>query len=302
MGDIRILDGGMSRELQRLGAELKQPEWSALALINAPDIVRQVHAEFIEAGADVVTTNSYALVPFHIGEERFRKDGASLIALSGRLAREAADASGRKVTVAGSLPPIFGSYEPQNFDASRVQDYLGVLVENLDPFVDVWLGETLSLIAEGEAVRQAVAKTGKPFWISFTLDDDTAQVNGAEPKLRSGENVRAAAEWAAGSGATALLFNCSKPEVMKAAVETAATTFKEKNASLEIGVYANAFEGEQGETAANEGLHSTRADLTDDIYSRFACTWADAGATMIGGCCGIGAAHIHKVAGALRAL
>lgn len=302
MGDIRILDGGMSRELQRLGAELKQPEWSALALINAPDIVRHVHAEFIEAGADVVTTNSYALVPFHIGEERFRKDGASLIALSGRLAREAADASGRKVTVAGSLPPIFGSYEPQNFDASRVQDYLGVLVENLDPFVDVWLGETLSLIAEGEAVRQAVAKTGKPFWISFTLDDDTAQVNGAEPKLRSGETVRAAAEWAAGSGAAALLFNCSKPEVMKAAVETAATTFKEKDASLEIGVYANAFEGEQGETAANEGLHSTRADLTDDIYSRFACTWADAGATMIGGCCGIGAAHIHKVAGALRAL
>lgn len=302
MGDIRILDGGMSRELQRLGAELKQPEWSALALINAPDIVRQVHAEFIEAGADVVTTNSYALVPFHIGEERFRKEGASLIALSGRLAREAADGSGRKVTVAGSLPPIFGSYEPQNFDASRVQDYLGVLVENLDPFVDVWLGETLSLIAEGEAVRQAVAKTGKPFWISFTLDDDTAQVNGDEPKLRSGEAVRAAAEWAAGSGATALLFNCSKPEVMKAAVETAATTFKEKDASLEIGVYANAFEGEQGETAANEGLHSTRADLTDDIYSRFACTWADAGATMIGGCCGIGAAHIHKVAGALRAL
>lgn len=302
MGDIRILDGGMSRELQRLGAELKQPEWSALALINAPDIVRQVHAEFIEAGADVVTTNSYALVPFHIGEDRFRKEGASLIALSGRLAREAADGSGRKVTVAGSLPPIFGSYEPQNFDASRVQDYLGALVENLDPFVDVWLGETLSLIAEGEAVRQAVAKTGKPFWISFTLDDDTAQVNGAEPKLRSGETVRAAAEWAAGSGAAALLFNCSKPEVMKAAVETAATTFKEKDASLEIGVYANAFEGEQGETAANEGLHSTRADLTDDIYSRFACTWADAGATMIGGCCGIGAAHIHKVAGALRAL
>lgn len=302
MGDIRILDGGMSRELQRLGAELKQPEWSALALINAPDIVRQVHAEFIEAGADVVTTNSYALVPFHIGEERFRKEGASLIALSGRLAREAADASGRKVTVAGSLPPIFGSYEPQNFDASRVQNYLGILVENLDPFVDVWLGETLSLIAEGEAVRQAVAKTGKPFWISFTLDDDTAQVNGAEPKLRSGETVRAAAEWAAGSGAAALLFNCSKPEVMKAAVETAATTFKEKDVSLEIGVYANAFEGEQGETAANEGLHSTRADLTDDIYSRFACIWADAGATMIGGCCGIGAAHIHKVAGALRAL
>lgn len=301
MGDIRILDGGMSRELQRLGAQLKQPEWSALALIDTPDIVRQVHAEFIEAGADVVTTNSYALVPFHIGEERFQKEGASLIALSGKLAREAADAAGRKVTVAGGLPPIFGSYEPQNFDPARVQDYLKVLVENLAPHVDVWLGETLSLIAEGDAVREAVTETGKPFWVSFTLNDDAAQVDGNEPQLRSGETVRAAAEWAAGSGAAALLFNCSKPEVMKAAVETAASVFKDKGVSIEIGVYANAFEGEQGDAAANEGLHETRADLTDDAYSRFACTWAEAGATMIGGCCGIGAAHIHTVAGALRA-
>ncbi|MGO7550740.1 homocysteine S-methyltransferase family protein, partial [Rhizobium leguminosarum] len=75
----------------RLGAELKQPEWSSLALINAPDIVRKVHQEFISAGSEVVTTNSYALVPFHIGEDRFWKEGAALLRLAGRLAREAAD-------------------------------------------------------------------------------------------------------------------------------------------------------------------------------------------------------------------
>lgn len=303
MAKLRILDGGMSRELLRLGAELKQPEWSALALINAPDIVRQVHSEFIEAGADVITTNSYALVPFHIGEDRFQQDGPALISLSGKLAREAADGfQDRKVTVAGSLPPIFGSYEPQNFDPSRVQDYLKVLVDGLEPHVDVWLGETLSLIAEGEAVRVAISNSNKPFWISFTLSDDEEQVLGGEPKLRSGELVKDAAIWAATSGASALLFNCSKPEVMRRAVETAATVFHEKGVALEIGVYANAFEGEQGDSAANEGLHGTRADLTDDAYSRFACSWADAGATMIGGCCGIGAAHIHQVAKVLHSL
>jgi S-methylmethionine-dependent homocysteine/selenocysteine methylase len=301
MADTIILDGGMSRELLRLGAELKQPEWSALALMNSPEIVRQVHAEFIAAGADVVTTNSYALVPFHIGEERFRTEGPSLIALSGQLAREAADAAGRKVVVAGSLPPIFGSYEPENFDPSTVQDYLKVLVENLSPHVDVWLGETLSLIAEGEAVRKAIKTQPKPFWISFTLADDAAQIAGGEPKLRSGETVQAAAEWAAGSGAQALLFNCAKPEVMKKAVETAAAVFAEKGVSLKIGVYANAFETDTDDKAANEGLHDTRQDLTGDAYSRFACDWAEAGATMIGGCCGIGAEHIHRVAGALRA-
>lgn len=301
MADTLILDGGMSRELLRLGAELKQPEWSALALMNSPEIVRQVHAEFIAAGADVVTTNSYALVPFHIGEERFRKDGPALIALAGQLAREAADGACRKVVVAGSLPPIFGSYEPENFDPSTVQNYLKVLVENLSPHVDVWLGETLSLIAEGEAVRKAIQAQPKPFWISFTLADDAGQIAGGEPKLRSGETVRAAAEWAAGSGAQALLFNCAKPEVMKKAVETAAAVFAEKGSALKIGVYANAFESDTDDKAANEGLHDTRGDLTGDVYSRFACDWADAGATMIGGCCGIGAEHIHRVAGALRA-
>ncbi|MFA1626574.1 homocysteine S-methyltransferase family protein [Rhizobium mongolense] len=296
MSRLCILDGGMSRELLRLGAELKQPEWSALALVNSPDIVRKVHEEFIAAGSDVVTTNSYALVPFHIGEERFQKEGAALIALSGQLARKAADAvKDRKVLVAGSLPPIFGSYEPQNFDPLRVQDYLKVLVEQLSPFVDLWLGETLSLIAEGEAVRTAVAANGKPFWISFTLADDEVQVKGGEPKLRSGERVDDAANWAASSGAQALLFNCSKPEVMRAAVETASRAFKTRGSTVEIGVYANAFEGEQNDSGANEGLHTTRNDLNDDGYSRFACSWAEAGATIIGGCCGIGARHIHRL-------
>lgn len=300
MKSIRILDGGMSRELVRLGAELKQPEWSALALMESPELVRRVHEEFIAAGADVVTTNSYALVPFHIGEQRFRDDGRRLIALAGQLAREAADAAGdRKVLVAGSLPPIFGSYEPQLFRPDLVQDYLDVLVEELAPFVDIWLGETLSLMAEGEAVQHAVAGTGKPLWISFTLDD----APGAETRpaaLRSGESVADAARWIAGSGASALLFNCSRPEVMQRAVEQAVAAIAGEGRPIEIGVYANAFTSEE-DGAANETLHATRDDLSGDRYSGFACDWVESGATMIGGCCGIGASHIRCLAARLRA-
>jgi S-methylmethionine-dependent homocysteine/selenocysteine methylase len=301
MSKTRILDGGMSRELIRLGAELRQPEWSALALMETPHIVRQVHADFIEAGADVITTNSYALVPFHIGEERFRSEGPALIALAGKLAREAADAqAGRKVLVAGSLPPIFGSYEPERFDPARAGEYLNVLVEGLAPHVDVWLGETLSLIAEGDAVRAAVAALGKPFWISFTLEDGDEAFSLDEPRLRSGETVAAAAAWVAGSGAQALLFNCSRPEVMRRAVETASAVFQRKGVTIDIGVYANAFEAEESDGGANETLHGTRDDLTDDRYSHFACEWVEAGATIVGGCCGIGAKHIHKLAHSLK--
>ncbi|MBL8710622.1 MAG: homocysteine S-methyltransferase family protein, partial [Rhodospirillaceae bacterium] len=86
-----ILDGGMGRELNRMGAPFRQPEWSALALIEGPDFVRRAHAAFIAAGAEVITTNSYAVVPFHIGEERFKARAEELADLAGRLARQAAN-------------------------------------------------------------------------------------------------------------------------------------------------------------------------------------------------------------------
>jgi S-methylmethionine-dependent homocysteine/selenocysteine methylase len=299
MSAVMVLDGGMSRELVRLGAVLRQPEWSAVALMDTPAIVQQVHEEFIAAGADVVTTNSYALVPFHIGEARFWDQGAALIALSGQLARNAANGAGRPVKVAGSLPPIFGSYEPQLFRPDDVQTYLTVLVDGLAPHVDLWLGETLSLIAEAEAVRVAIARAAKPLWISFTLDDGL----GAEaraPALRSGERVTDAALWAARAGIDALLFNCSRPEVMAEAVRVAAATFAAEGVTTRIGVYANAFvPGRDG--AANETLTAVREDLNEARYNEFACDWVAAGATLIGGCCGVGARHIHGLARTLRA-
>ena len=296
---LRILDGGMSRELVRLGAELRQPEWSALALMETPAIVAQVHAEFIEAGADIITTNSYALVPFHIGEKRFRDEGLALAIRSGRLARQAADARrDRKVLVAGSLPPIFGSYEPQNFDPSRAQDYLSVLVKGLAPHVDVWLSETLSSTAEAEAALQATAGTRKPVWIAFALDDGDDAMAAAATRLRSGETVTEVAEWMAASKAEALFFNCSQAEAMAGAVRAAAAVFVRMGAKIDIGVYANAFEPRKAAPKANTIICGTRGDLTPDLYARFAAEWADAGATIIGGCCGIGVSHIHKLASA----
>src|SRR5664280_349350 len=125
---ITLLDGGMGRELLRIGAPFQQPEWSALALLEGPEFVRQVHDSYVASGAEVITTNSYAVVPYHIGEERFAERGEELAALAGRLGRESVDAatSGR-VRLAGSLPPVFGSYRPDLFraeDAARILDPL----------------------------------------------------------------------------------------------------------------------------------------------------------------------------------
>ncbi len=284
---VTLLDGGTGRELMRIGAPFKQPEWSALSLIEAPEYVTRVHQSYVDAGADVITTNTYAVVPFHIGEDRFAAHGSEWAALAGSLARAVADASPRTVAVAGSLPPVCGSYRPDLVDIDRARPILAALIAALTPFVDHWQAETLSSLSEAELVGELTAPTAKPLWLSFTLDDNHA---GPDPRLRSGESVADAARLAQRIGATAILFNCSQPEVMADAVRTARAI-----CDLKIGVYANAFPPQSDDAEANSTLCDIRADLDPAGYAAFARTWHDAGATIIGGCCGIGPEHISAL-------
>lgn len=303
MSDFILLDGGTGRELQRIGAPFRQPEWSALALIEAPEFVTEVHRRYVEAGADVITTNSYALVPFHIGEARCAAHGEALARRSGQLARAVADAAPRRVRVAGSLPPVGGSYRADLFDAAQARPVLERLVRGLAPHVDHWQAETLSATAEAALVREVIDATpgaaAKPLWISFTLQDEGA-VPG-QSRLRSGETVADAAATALRLGAAALLFNCSQPEVMGDAVEAARTAVQRAGATLAIGVYANAFAPQGPQAVANDGLDPIRDDLTPPGYLAWARAWRERGASIIGGCCGIGPEHIALMRQALDA-
>lgn len=290
-----LLDGGMGRELHRMGAPFRQPEWSALALMVAPETVERAHQRFVDAGADVITTNSYALVPFHIGEAKFQAEGRRLADLAGSLTRTAANRAKHKVRVAGSLPPLFGSYRPDLFDETRAPAIIRPLIEGLSPHVDLWLAETQSALAEARFARTALGNDSRPFWVSFTLDDENADL--ARPKLRSGECVAAAVSVMLEFGVDAVLFNCSQPEIMAGALDAARSVRDARGAKARIGTYANAFPPQRDE-AANEGLSDIRGDLTPARYAQFAMDWLRQGADIIGGCCGIGPEHIA----ALRAM
>lgn len=297
MARITVLDGGTGRELKRIGAPFRQPEWSALALVEAPQFVTRVHEAYVAAGADVITTNSYAIVPFHIGAERFQSDARALAELAGRLARGVADRAARPVAVAGCLPPTCGSYRAERFDATVARPILQTLVGSLRPHVDYWLGETLSLIAEAELIREAVGPAGradaKPLWLSFTLEDETGPA--APVRLRSGESVVDAVAAAVRLGAAAMLFNCSRPEVMGPAVTEATGALSRLApgaATVQIGVYANAFQPQDPGYQANESLSGLRAEVTPAAYLAWARDWVARGATIVGGCCGIGPEHI----------
>lgn len=297
LSDIILLDGGMGREMLRMGAPFRQPEWSALSLMEAPDLVRKAHESFAAAGSDILTTSNYAVVPFHIGDKRFWNEGARLTSLSAQLARDAASKYGCKV--AGSIPPLFGSYRPDLFRVEDAPSLLKVIIDALNPHVDLWLAETMSSISEAQTVVQALSGDDRPLWLSFTLLDDEGSL-GQAPCLRSGEKVVDGINAAIDFGVSAILFNCSQPEVMSPAIEAAKGELNRLRVDVPIGVYANAFPAQQKDAQANATLHESRRDLDPEGYLDFVDTWCRLGATIIGGCCGIGPEHIAALHERLR--
>ena len=286
-----ILDGGLGRELQAMGAPFRQPEWSALALIEGPEFVRAAHDAFLKAGADVVTTNSYAVVPFHIGEDLFATRGKELLRLSGKLARVAANDAGRPVRVAASVPPMFGSYQPDKFDLNAASEMMYLFRDQLIDYADLFLAETLSSVAEAELFLKLFSKSDLPVWLSVTIND--VDVSIGKPQLRSGESLASILAICDKLNPEALLFNCSQPEVMEDAILMASKHFAGYNAPL-IGVYANAFLlADEYYGGANESIYELRKDITPEAYADYAQSWVVAGASIVGGCCGVSPAHIQ---------
>lgn len=289
---IQILDGGMGRELKKIGAPFRQPEWSALALMQSPELVSDVHTHFLNAGATVITTNAYALVPFHIGEQTFNEQAFKLAETAAKLARDAVNApQGKqegKLSVAGCIPPAFGSYRPDLFDASRVSEILMPLIEAQAPYIDVWLIETASSIEEADAVVSLIKTlSSRPIWLSFSLHN---RASTDEPvTLRSGEPLEKIVPVL--RDVERVLFNCSQPEEMESAI----TITRKLNPNIAIGAYANSFSERKRSHQANALLSELRDDVTPARYLDYVKSWIAAGASTVGGCCGIGPEHIKAI-------
>jgi S-methylmethionine-dependent homocysteine/selenocysteine methylase len=286
MKRIVLTDGGMGQELLRRSGAAPTPLWSARVLIDEPDLVRDLHADFIKAGARVITINTYAATP-----ERLERDGAPGLfkTLQRRgidLAKEARDTAGHQVRIAGCLPPLFGSYAPQlrsSYDQT-LETYRQIVAEQKD-HVDLLLCETMASAEEGLAAATAAAESGLPIWVSWTLQDS---LDG--PRLRSGETISDAAKAIAHIKTEARLINCSKPEVISAAMDDLIAL------GGQVGAYANGFTSvgalKHGGTV---DVLEARRDLGPESYADFAEGWAAKGAAIVGGCCEVGPEHIKAL-------
>jgi S-methylmethionine-dependent homocysteine/selenocysteine methylase len=291
-GDVVIIDGGTGTQLQAEGVPMDDEAWSGRANLEQPEAVQRVHEAYIRAGAEVIIANTYAasraaLEPAGLGG-RVAEANRNAVAAALR-ARDAA-AGGRPVVVAGSMSTfnpvaMHGRNEgaPAAYRFPSLADFreqAGLLAE---AGVDLIALEQMEVPSYARAALQAAAETGLPVWLGFSparLEDGTL---GADPILGEGDSFAELVGMLADPALAAVTVMHAKPEVALDAIDTIRARF-----AGPIGVYA-----ESGDWTAPEWVFN---GLTPDEYLQEAIAWADHGAQLIGGCCGIGPEHISVLA------
>jgi homocysteine S-methyltransferase len=254
-------------------------------MLDHPGMVRDIHADYFAAGASIATTNSYA-----IHHDRLLRAGLDpmfhalhLRALAEAHEARAAHGSGR---IAGSLGPLNASYRPDLTEpvAEAAAKYAEI-ARLMAPHVDLILIETAASVEAAEGAVIGAQAAGKPVWLSVSVDDHDGS------KLRSGEPV-ADLKRLLQHPIAALLANCSVPEAMADALAAL------KPLGKPFGAYANGFTHISGNflkdaPTVKELTH--RHDLTPEKYADFAMAWVKMGASIVGGCCEVGPAHIRHL-------
>lgn len=269
-----ILDGATGTELLRRGYRTELPLWSAGALQAAPDLVRAIHRDYAQAGAEIVTANTFRTNPRTLEKVGLRARAKELNRLAVELARESGAAF-----VAGSIAPLEDCYRPDLVPAPEVArrehgEMAGLLA---DAGCDLLLVETMNTIAEACAALEAAKATGLPVLVGF--------VCGVDGRLLSGESAEAAARAADAFGPAAVLVNCTPLAAIPRALEAL-----RRGTARPLGAYAN--------IGCEDPVVGWT--LTDDVepepYARAAREWVKLGARIVGGCCGTTPEHVRRLA------
>jgi homocysteine S-methyltransferase len=172
-----------------------------------------------------------------------------------------------------------------------------MIVDSLDPWVDIWLAETLSSLAEYRSVVAALERSEKPLWVSFSVSDEPEDQG---RRLRSGELLDAVFREVSRGPAKAMLFNCSQPENISGAMSMVSANGDFGKHDIRTGAYANTFTPRPKDAEANSDDAELRSEIDPTHYLDFVNSWLDSGASIVGGCCGIGPEHIRSMHRSLR--
>ena len=287
-----ILDGAIGTEILR-----RNVTWADHQLANRPEVVRGIHEDYIRAGADVISTNSFQLCRRalynhfrdeahrrHIGARDLDERADKLLAASVRLAVEARARAGapRPVAVAAAVTTLEWCFRPDLAPPPEqaAREYAALAGLFAEARVDFLLLESMNNLADARAALAAGRGAGLPVWVSFVL--------GPEGELLSREPLEPAVAEMEKAGADAVLVNCAPPEDV-----TRALARMKKVCARPFGGFAHI-----GRFSPPSWKFEFFPQFTDtqewppDRYASEAERWREQGASVVGGCCGTTPAHI----------
>ena len=307
---IMVIDGSMSTALEHLGADLNSKLWTARALAESPDLVRQVHLDYFRAGADCGITCSYqATIPGLTANGYTQEEAERLIARSVEIFREARqqwwEEEGKQ---AGRAWPLclagIGPYGAYLADGSEYRGRYGVSDEVLDRFhrrrmeilheagADILLIETQPSLHEALLAAGIAEEFGADYWISFSCMD--------EKHICEGDPIRACAKAFAKDHPHLQMIgvNCTKPAYIAGLVRELRAGLQDAAGDggrmIPISVYPNSGEEYDAVTKTWHGTGDARS------FGEYAMDYMKAGADAVGGCCTTVASHVEQVVDARK--
>jgi S-methylmethionine-dependent homocysteine/selenocysteine methylase len=291
-GEVVVLDGAIGTEILR-----HQVTWADHQLQSRPEVVRSVHASYLAAGADVISTNTFQLSRRsfaqhfkdvehmrHIGAPGLETRWEDLLRAGVRLADKAREAAGLRdhVAVAGAMTTLEWCFRPDLAPASQVADaeYREIAEVFAAAGCDLLLIETVNSVGEAVAAAQAARGVGLPYWVAFVPNE--------AGDLFSGETMAQACAALEPLRPDALLVNCAPPADIEAGLRALV-----RHSRVPVGAYPHI-----GRFDPPEWLFSN--EYPPARYLEFAREWVASGAQIVGGCCGTTPDHIALLASRLR--
>ena len=277
MPKIELLDGAMGSEFIKRGINLPEGIWSADVNINYPNIVKEIHEEYIEAGAHYITTNTFRTTPRAYMKTGLNNQEASLLSKKSFIEAVNASkkASNRTSNILGSVTTLEDCYRPDLFPGRKTAQneykYIAKWFDNDN--IDIILIETMNSITEAEACIDQFSYINKPIWVSFILKDQN--------HILSGETLLNAIEMLNNYNIDVLLINCSPMYATNYCMKTIPKNWKKR-----WGIYPNFGIGKTSSDGNINLIHS------NDSFIRLCYNAIDLGASLLGGCCGSNPSHI----------
>lgn len=278
MNKIELIDGAMGSEFIKRGITLPAHTWSSQLNIESEEIVYNIHKEYVNAGSNYLTTNTFRSTPRSYIKSGLNIEDAAIIAKRSleRAVYLAKKAAKNTTKILGSIAPLEDCYKPNLYPGNKIAriEFMQLASWFNNTNIDIFLLETMNCIAETETAIKVLSNFDKPIWVGFVLENNK--------NLLSGESLHDAINMIKKYNIDCLFINCTPIQDTYNILSKISNQWHKR-----WGIYPNLGHGKPSPDGDIRSVHS------DEQFIEVCKEAINQGASIIGGCCGSTPYHIN---------